>query len=183
MSNLMAAVRSWIFGNASPKEIIIIGLGSGLLCLPTNLISRLTCTACCPYRGLLGGLPLLFLPFLAALIVALFVDWSDVPPERSIRVGVDVGLRTGVLSAGSGFVVTVVTELAALSYAQAKMGLATDPWGAVMRQTALGALRDVATYTIIIAAIFALFGIGTAILGASLVAAVKRSARRNGSRP
>jgi hypothetical protein len=126
-------------------------------------------------------LPLLFLPFLAALIVALYVDWDSVPPERCVGVGVDVGLRTGVLSAGSGFVVTVIVELVALSVARAKMGPATDPWGSAMQQTAMGTLQNVAMYTIVIAAIFAVFGVGTAILGGSLVAAVKRSpARRKG---
>lgn len=175
MATDLDSFRAWFRSTPNTKQILLYGIGSGLLCLPTNLISRIACTACCPYRGLLGGLPLLFLPFIAALIVAMLADWDGVSSHLAMRAGVDIGLRTGLVSAGTGFIVTVVTEIAGIMIAAANVQRTTNPWEAAMNAAALETLKQATAYTILFAAIFAVFGVGTAILGGSLGAAFKRS--------
>jgi hypothetical protein len=174
MQRELSGIRSWFYANPNTKLILLYGIGSGLLCLPTNLISRIACTACCPYRGFLGGLPLIFLPFVAAFVVSLFADWRTIPYEKAVRTGFEIGLRTGVVSAGTGFVVTVLTEIAGILYAASATSGASNPWEQAARDVALQSLTQVTFYTIVIAAIFAVLGAGGGILGGSLGAALKR---------
>jgi hypothetical protein len=168
------SARQWLEKSPNARLILLYGVGSGLLCFPANFAARMACTSCCPYRGIVGGLPLLFIPFLAALMVSLFADWRRIPYDAAVGVGTGIGLRTGLLSAVSGFLVIVATEVGFLVLGAAQYAGATDLQRA-FGQTELQMTVPATVYTIVIAAAFAAFGTGLGVLGGGLGAALKRS--------
>jgi hypothetical protein len=171
---MVSGAREWLAKAPNPKLVLLYGLGAGLACFPVNLISRMVCTGCCPYRGILGGAPLLLLPFLAGLLVALFADWRVIPYDAAVRVGVDIGLRTGVVAAVCGLAVIAATELLALLLTAAQAGASVGLERAVA-QSELQMAVPAAFYTMVIASLFAVVGVGLGVLGGSLGAAIKRS--------
>jgi hypothetical protein len=114
------------------------------------------------------------MPFIAALLVSLFADWRVIPYDTASRVGIDIGLRTGLLAAVSGFLVIAATEIGILLLEAAQITSASG-FERVLLQVGFRIAVSTTVYTIIFAVIFAVLGTFMGILGGSLGAALKRS--------
>lgn len=148
----------------------VFGITLGVLCMPTAFMGGIV-GACCPLGVFVGMIPVLMWSTLAGFLSAMFLNWSAVPHEQSVGVGVRVGMKTGLIASliGAGGTVLISTMFAGAI--EGGLASSTDPGlsGAGAGLTAASFVTN-----LFAAAVAVVFGIVFAVVGAVIGAAWKR---------